>query len=70
MKKRPKPLAGVFFSRDQMAIDHFVPSLSFGGGEIIETMPFGGVGYSGIGHYYGSGLSTEKERSPRIWITR
>jgi aldehyde dehydrogenase (NAD+) len=48
-------------SRDQKAIDHFLASQSFGGGAInqvnlhlfVETMPFGGVGYSGIGHYYG-----------------
>jgi aldehyde dehydrogenase (NAD+) len=61
VKKRPKPLAGFLFSRDQKTIDHFLASLSFGGGAInqvnihlfIETMPFGGVGYSGIGHYYG-----------------
>jgi aldehyde dehydrogenase (NAD+) len=61
VKKRPKPLAGFLFSRNQKAIDHFLASLSFGGGAInqvnihlfIETMPFGGVGYSGIGHYYG-----------------
>src|ERR1700680_3513156 len=61
VKKRPKPLSGFLFSRDQKAIEHFLASLSFGGGAInqvnihlfIETMPFGGVGYSGIGHYYG-----------------
>jgi aldehyde dehydrogenase (NAD+) len=62
VKKRPKPLSGFLFSRDQKAIDHFLASLSFGGGAInqvnihlfiTETMPFGGVGYSGIGHYYG-----------------
>jgi len=61
VKKHPKPLSGFLFSRDQKAIDHFLSSLSFGGGAInqvnihlfIETMPFGGVGYSGIGHYYG-----------------
>jgi aldehyde dehydrogenase (NAD+) len=61
VKKRPKPLSGFLFSRDQKAIDHFLASLSFGGGAInqvnihlfVETMPFGGVGYSGIGHYYG-----------------
>jgi len=60
VKKHPKPLSGFLFSRDQKAIDHFLASLSFGGGAInqvnihlfIETMPFGGVGYSGIGHYY------------------
>jgi hypothetical protein len=61
VKKHPKPLSGFLFSRDQKAINHFLASLSFGGGAInqvnihlfIETMPFGGVGYSGIGHYYG-----------------
>ena len=62
VKKRPKPLSSFLFSRDQKAIDHFLASLSFGGGAInqvnihlfiTETMPFGGVGYSGIGHYYG-----------------
>jgi aldehyde dehydrogenase (NAD+) len=61
VKKRPKPLSAFLFSRDQKAIDHFLYSLSFGGGAInqvnvhlfVETMPFGGVGYSGIGHYYG-----------------
>src|SRR5271154_465797 len=61
VKKHPKPLSGFLFSRDQKAIDHFLASLSFGGGAInqvnihlfIETMPFGGVGFSGIGHYYG-----------------
>src|SRR5712675_2064461 len=61
VKKRPKPLSGFLFSRDQRAIDHFLSTLSFGGGAInqvnihlfIESMPFGGVGFSGIGHYYG-----------------
>ena len=61
VKKRPKPLSGFLFSRDQRAIDHFLSTLSFGGGAInqvnihlfIESMPFGGVGYSGMGHYYG-----------------
>jgi aldehyde dehydrogenase (NAD+) len=40
---------------------HFLSSLSFGGSAInqvnvhlfVESMPLGGVGYSGIGHYYG-----------------
>jgi len=61
VKKRPKPLSAFLFSRDQKAIDHFLQSLSFGGGAInqvnihlfIDTMPFGGVGNSGVGHYYG-----------------
>jgi len=60
VKKRPKPLSGFLFSRDQKTIDHFLASLSFGGTInqvnihlFIETMPFGGVGHSSIGHYYG-----------------
>jgi hypothetical protein len=61
VKKRPKPLSAFLFSKDQKAIDHFLYSLSFGGGAInqvnihlfVETMPFGGVESSGIGNYYG-----------------
>jgi aldehyde dehydrogenase (NAD+) len=61
IKSLPKPLAGYVFSRDQRAIDHVLQSLSFGGGAVnqtnvflfIESMPYGGVGTSGIGNYYG-----------------
>jgi len=61
VKKRPKPLAAFLFSSDQSTKDRFLTNLSFGGGAInqvnvhlyIDTMPFGGVGNSGIGHYYG-----------------
>jgi aldehyde dehydrogenase (NAD+) len=57
----PHPLAAFIFSRDQKTIDRFVGELSFGGGAVnqvnihlfIETMPFGGVGSAGMGHYYG-----------------
>jgi aldehyde dehydrogenase (NAD+) len=57
----PHPLAAFIFSRDQKTIDRFVGELSFGGGAVnqvnielyIETMPFGGAGPAGIGHYYG-----------------
>jgi acyl-CoA reductase-like NAD-dependent aldehyde dehydrogenase len=45
----------------QQTIDQVLRSLSFGGGAVnqtniflfIETMPYGGVGSSGIGNYYG-----------------
>jgi len=61
IKSLPKPLAAYVFSRNQRTIDHVLRSLSFGGGAVnqtniflfIETMPYGGVGASGIGHYYG-----------------
>ncbi len=57
----PQPLAAFIFSRDQSAIDRFVGELSFGGGAVnqvnihlyVESMPFGGVGSAGMGHYYG-----------------
>ena len=61
MAKTGRPLAGSIFSRDQKTIDRFVGELSYGGGAVnqvnielfIETMPFGGVGPAGMGHYYG-----------------
>jgi aldehyde dehydrogenase (NAD+) len=57
----PHPLAAFVFSRDQKMIDRFIGELSYGGGAVnqtnihlyIETMPFGGVGPAGMGHYYG-----------------
>src|SRR5712664_1101864 len=61
IKSLPKPLAGYVFSRNQQVIDRVLHSLSFGGGAVnqtnvflfIESMPYGGVGSSGIGNYYG-----------------
>lgn len=61
IKRRPKPLAAYIFSKDQAAIDQILGSLSFGGGCInqtnlhcwIDALPFGGVGNSGMGKYYG-----------------
>jgi len=57
----PRPLAAFIFSREQKTIDLFVGELSYGGGAVnqvnvhlfVETMPFGGTGSAGIGHYYG-----------------
>src|SRR5277367_154540 len=61
MAATPHALAGFIFSRDQKTIDRFIGELSFGGGGVnlvnvhlfIETMPFGGTGSAGMGHYYG-----------------
>jgi aldehyde dehydrogenase (NAD+) len=61
MKRKPKPLAAYIFSKDQAAIDFVLASLSFGGGCInqtnlhcwIDSLPFGRVGNSGMGKYYG-----------------
>ena len=57
IKSRPRPLAGYIFSTDQHSIDQFVSGLSFGGGAVnqtnvhvyLDSIPFGGVGESGIG---------------------
>jgi aldehyde dehydrogenase (NAD+) len=57
----PHALAAFIFSRDQKTIDRFVGELSYGGGAVnqvnielfVESMPFGGTGSSGMGHYYG-----------------
>jgi aldehyde dehydrogenase (NAD+) len=61
IKSLPKPLAGYVFSRNQQMIDRVLGSVSFGGGAVnqtnvflfIESMPYGGVGTSGLGNYYG-----------------
>jgi aldehyde dehydrogenase (NAD+) len=61
ISKGPNPLAAFIFSRNQASIDRFIGGLSFGGGAVnqvnihlfVESMPFGGVGSAGMGHYYG-----------------
>src|SRR6201996_301467 len=57
IKRRPRPLAGFVFSQNSGVIDSFIANLSFGGGAVnqtnvhvfIDTMPFGGIGESGLG---------------------
>jgi len=61
IQSKPKGLAAYIFSRNKITIDYILNSISFGGGCVnqaniqcwIETMPFGGVGTSGMGRYYG-----------------
>ncbi|MBL7707246.1 MAG: aldehyde dehydrogenase family protein [Taibaiella sp.] len=61
IKRKPKSLAAYIFSKDQENIDYFLSSVSFGGGCVnqtnlhcwIDSLPFGGVGYAGMGKYYG-----------------
>lgn len=61
IKRKPKSLAAYIFSKNQANIDYVLGSLSFGGGCVnqtnlhcwIDSLPFGGVGYSGMGKYYG-----------------
>lgn len=61
VEKRPKPLAGYLFTTDKSKEEDFLKNVSFGGGcvnDVImhlvsETLPFGGVGESGMGSYHG-----------------
>jgi aldehyde dehydrogenase (NAD+) len=61
IKQAPKPLAAYIFSKNKQTISYLQHTLSFGGGAVnhvnvhlyIQTLPFGGVGTSGIGSYYG-----------------
>lgn len=62
IRRRPRSLAAYLFTSDEKVADSFTQSFSFGGGAINQTMiqcfmtssmPFGGVGASGLGRYYG-----------------
>jgi len=61
INSHPKPLALYIFSESRNVIDNLVKRVSFGGGCINDTishvattsLPFGGVGNSGIGSYHG-----------------
>ncbi|MGL4736792.1 MAG: aldehyde dehydrogenase family protein [Cellulosilyticaceae bacterium] len=57
----PKPLATYIFSEDKLRIEYMLRHITFGGGCINDTimhltdlnLPFGGIGYSGLGAYHG-----------------
>ncbi|WP_175966518.1 aldehyde dehydrogenase family protein [Burkholderia sp. BCC0322] len=61
MKRKQKPLACYVFSNHPGNLDLVLNGLSFGGGCVnqtnlhcwIDSVPFGGVGNSGMGKYYG-----------------
>lgn len=61
IKKHHKPLALYLFSNDRSIQNRILSEVSFGGGCINQTLlqfvnealPFGGVEYSGMGHYHG-----------------
>ena len=61
IKVRPKPLSCYIFSKNIKLAKRLMNELSFGGGSINETimhltnhnLPFGGVGFSGMGQYHG-----------------
>lgn len=62
LKTMDKPLALYYFGKDKECIAKVKSQLSFGGGCINdtivhlseETLPFGGVGNSGMGNYHGA----------------
>ena len=62
LKTKEKPLALYIFSNNKKDIEKVLSNLSFGGGcinDVImhltnESLPFGGVGSSGMGRYHGN----------------
>ncbi len=61
LKDKPKPLALYIFSNDKRNIKNVTERIRFGGGCVndtvihvsVGTVPFGGVGESGMGSYHG-----------------
>ena len=61
VKQRPKPLACYIYSNNKKKINKLLKEISFGGGAVNDSLihlansnlPFGGVGFSGIGSYHG-----------------
>lgn len=61
VKEMPKPLSCYIYSKNRKLIDKLLREISFGGGAVNDSLlhlsnsnlPFGGVGYSGIGSYHG-----------------
>ena len=61
VKLRPKPLACYIYSNNRKKINKLLSEISFGGGAVNDSLihlanshlPFGGVGFSGIGSYHG-----------------
>lgn len=61
VKARPKPLALYAYTKKKKTIKKLLNEISFGGGCINDSvmhltnsnLPFGGVGYSGMGSYHG-----------------
>jgi NAD-dependent aldehyde dehydrogenases len=61
IKNRPKPLACYIFTENKKVANRLISEISYGGGCVNDVflhianhhMPFGGVGYSGMGGYHG-----------------
>lgn len=61
VQQRPHPLALYLFTKDRSVEKRVMEGLQFGGGCVNDVLmhvaahnlPFGGVGYSGMGEYHG-----------------
>jgi len=61
VKERPKPLSCYIYSKNKKDVNKLLREISFGGGTINDSimhlanssLPFGGVGFSGMGSYHG-----------------
>ncbi|GHC62755.1 aldehyde dehydrogenase [Ulvibacter litoralis] len=61
VKENPKPLSCYVYTKNRKVVSKLLNEISFGGGAINESimhltnskLPFGGVGFSGIGSYHG-----------------
>ena len=61
VKSRTKPLSCYIYSNNRKVINKLLREISFGGGAINDSvmhlsnsnLPFGGVGFSGMGNYHG-----------------
>jgi aldehyde dehydrogenase (NAD+) len=79
LERREKPLAFYYFSRDKRKAKKVFNALSFGGGCFNETilhlsndsLPFGGVGRSGMGAYHGdASFKTFSHQKSVLWKGR
>lgn len=80
IKQGPKPLALYIFSNSSSVVEHVLTRTSFGCGAVNDvilqtntpTLPFGGIGESGMGRYNGSysfeTFSHEKGILKRSWM--
>ncbi len=76
---RPKPLALYYFGTDRGRQNRVLARTSAGGVSIndtllhalVEDLPFGGIGASGMGAYHGhDGFLTFSHRKPVVWQAR
>lgn len=77
--QRPRPLALYWFDRDRARTQDALLRTTAGGVTVNDTLlhfaqdslPFGGVGASGMGHYHGAwGFETFSKLKPVLWQSR